>query len=325
MTRYIAFVVLMFASLVATAQSRISVKEETYDDMETTAMVNPEKDRNNRDCALVIFHNVEPDGYYFDAGSVFIKAQNHISRETGEKTIFLYISEGAKVLNLRHRDDGIMSLRYEFANGPLEGRHTYHVFLGKVVPANANAKQYLRFHLTPPTASVEVEEQPGQFVPWPVDASGNAAKLLPLGDYAYTVKAKQYHSTAGKVTMVDATKACDERVTLKPAFGILEIAPVADGTVSIDGENIADYKNLRLDPGEYTVKISRPKYKLYQRRCKSQREIKPFLPPILRRISARSCFEHRHPMSPSPCRRPLPTAFSAQGRGRATLMPALTP
>ncbi len=266
MTRYIAFVVFMLASIVATAQSRISVKEETYDDMETTAMVNPEKDRNNRDCALVIFHNVEPDGYYFDAGSVFIKAQNHISRETGEKTIFLYISEGAKVINLRHRDDGIMSLRYEFANGPLEGRHTYHVFLGKVVPANANAKQYLRFKITPPSASLEVEEQPGVFVPWAIDiASGIAAKLLPLGDYSYTVKAKQYHPTAGKVSMVDATQAYDEVVALKPAFGILEIAPINGATVFIDGENVADYKNLRLDPGEHTVKISRPKYKLYQK------------------------------------------------------------
>ncbi|MDE6468043.1 MAG: PEGA domain-containing protein, partial [Muribaculaceae bacterium] len=266
MTRYIAFVVLMLAGLVATAQSRISVKEETYDDMETTAMVNPEKDRNNRDCALVIFHNVEPDGYYFDAGSVFIKAQNHVSRETGEKTIFLYISEGAKVLNLRHRDDGIMSLRYEFVNGPLESRRTYHVFLGKVVPANANAKQYLRFKITPPSASLEVEEQPGVFVPWAIDiASGIAAKLLPLGDYAYTVKAKQYQPTAGKVSMIDASRACDEVVTLKPAFGVLEIAPVSGATVFIDGENVADYKSLRLDPGEHTVKISRPKYKLYQK------------------------------------------------------------
>ena len=109
MLRYILATFLFFlASMVGAAQSRISVKEETFDDMETTAMVNPEKDRNNRDCALVIFHNVEPDGYYFDAGSVFIKAENHISRDNGEKTIFLYISEGAKLINIRHRDDGIM-------------------------------------------------------------------------------------------------------------------------------------------------------------------------------------------------------------------------
>lgn len=270
MTRHIlATLLLLFVTLAMSAQSRISVKEETFDDMETTAMVNPEKDRNNRDCALVIFHNVEPDGYYFDAGSVYIKAENHTSRDNGEKTIFLYISEGAKLINIRHRNDGILSLRYEFANGPLQARHTYHVFLGTVVPANANAKQYLRFKITPVTASLEVEEQPGQFVPWAVDpATGMSAKFLPLGDYAYTVKARQYHSAAGKAEMTDGSKPLDEVVNLRPAFGTLEIASIGGATVSVDGENIAEYNVLRLDPGRHSVKISRPRYKLYQTEVK---------------------------------------------------------
>ena len=240
------------------------MKEETFDDMETTAMVNPEKDRNNRDCALVIFHNVAPDGYYFDAGSVYIKAENHTSRDNGEKTIFLYISEGAKLINIRHRNDGILSLRYEFANGPLQARHTYHVFLGTVVPANANAKQYLRFKITPVTATLEVEEQPGQYIPWGIDPStGKVSKLLPLGDYAYRVRARQYHPTAGKAELIDATKPHDEAVNLHPAFGLLDIEPIDGMSVFIDGESVADYKRVRLDSGPHNVQISRPKYKLF--------------------------------------------------------------
>lgn len=265
MTRHLlAALLFLLTTFASSAQNRISVKEETFDDMETTAMVNTEKDRNNRDCALVVFHNVEPDGYYFDAGSVFIKAENHISRDNGEKTIFLYISEGAKLINIRHRDDGIMSLRYEFANGPLQGRHTYHVFLGKVVPANANAKQYLRFRITPSSASLEVEEQPGQYIPWVVDpATGKASKLLPLGDYAYRIRARQYHPTAGKAEMTDATTPLDEVVSLRPAFGTLEIEPVEGIAVFIDGENVSDYRRVRLDSGEHNIQISRPKYKLF--------------------------------------------------------------
>lgn len=265
MTRHIlATLLLLFVTLAMSAQSRISVKEETFDDMETTAMVNPEKDRNNRDCALVIFHNVEPDGYYFDAGSVYIKAENHTSRDNGEKTIFLYISEGAKLINIRHRNDGILSLRYEFANGPLQARRTYHVFLGTVVPANANAKQYLRFKIMPVTATLEVEEQPGQYIPWGIDPStGKASKLLPLGDYAYRVRARQYHPTAGKAEMIDATKPHDESVNLHPAFGLLDIEPIDGMSVFIDGESVADYKRVRLDSGPHNVQISRPKYKLF--------------------------------------------------------------
>lgn len=266
MTRHIiATFLFLFGVVAASAQSRISVKEETYDDMETTAMVNPEKDRNNRDCALVIFHNVEPDGYYFDAGSIFIKAENRTSRDTGEKTVFLHISEGAKLINIRHRNDGIMSLRYEFANGPLQARHTYHVFLGTVVPANANAKQYLRFKITPPTAIIEVEEEPGVYTPWLVDAStGKASKKLPLGEYNYRVQARRYHSTAGKAVMTDASQACDETVVLKPAYGILAIAPIAGAQVFVDSENMPDYGNIHLDPGQHSVMIQRPKYKPFR-------------------------------------------------------------
>lgn len=269
--RLLSSIVLLAVCLVADAQNRISVKEENFDDMETTAMVNPEKDRNNRDCALVIFHNVEPEGYYFDSGSVFIKAENHVSRENGEKTIFLYISEGAKVITIRHRSDGIVSLRYEFVNGPLQARHTYHVYLGHVEPVNSAARQYLTFEIEPPTASLEVEEnpdrEPGVFTPWALDASGRASKLLGLGDYRYTVSAPDWHPTAGIVSMRDPNDATVERVRLKSSFGTLTLTgkDLAGATVFVDGRNAGSegISGYRLAAGEHTVKITRPMYKLF--------------------------------------------------------------
>lgn len=133
------------------------------------------------------------------------------------------------------------------------------------MPANANAKQYLRFTVSPANATLEVEEQPGMFVPWPVDpATGMAAKALPLGDYTYRVQARQYHPTGGKAEMTDATKPHDEQVSLRPAFGTLQMSHIDGATVLIDGESMADYSNVRLDPGVHSIKISRPRYKLYQ-------------------------------------------------------------
>ncbi|MDE6467709.1 MAG: PEGA domain-containing protein, partial [Muribaculaceae bacterium] len=269
--RLIWSILLLVACLAASGQNRISVKEENFDDMETTAMVNPEKDRNNRDCALVIFHNVEPDGYYFDSGSVFIKAENHLSRDNGEKTIFLYISEGAKVITIRHRSDGIVSLRYEFVNGPLQARHTYHVYLGHVEPVNSAARQYLTFEIDPPAASLEVEEnpdrEPGVFTPWVLDAAGRASKLLGLGDYRYTVSAPDCHPSAGVALMRDPNDATVERVRLKSSFGTLTLAgkDLDGATVFVDGRNAgsAGLSGYRLAPGEHTVKITRPMYKLF--------------------------------------------------------------
>lgn len=83
--RVVLSMVMLLVSLAVSAQNQISVKSEEYDDQETTAMTYSHKDRNNKDCALVIFHNVEPEGYRFDGKGVYVKAEPHVSRDNGEK------------------------------------------------------------------------------------------------------------------------------------------------------------------------------------------------------------------------------------------------
>ena len=271
--RLATFVLLLTLSFAAMAQNRISVKEELYDDRETTAMTYPMKDRNNAECALVIFHNVEPDGYLFDGNGMFIKAENHVSRDNGEKTIFLYISPGAKQITIRHSDPSIGATRYVFENGPLQGRSTYHVYFNPVVSGSKVGRQYARFVVSPATAVVEVEEDgvdaPGVFTPWPVDDSGVASKMMRFGRYNYRVSAPDYHPTGGVIIVDNPTDVVVEKIDLKPNYGYLTIPAskiLADAAIFIDGRQagVGSLTRFRLANGAHEVKITKPLYKLYQ-------------------------------------------------------------
>lgn len=271
--RVLLSMVMLFAVLSVSAQNQISVKSEEYDDQETTAMVNPHKDRNNKDCALVIFHNVEPEGYLFDGKGVYVKAQNHVSRDNGEKTIFLYIADGAKNITIKHTDPGIAPFTYQFENGPLRGRSTYHVYLGQVFKASAVGSQYLEFRVSPSNAILEVEEDrvssPGVYTPWPLDASGKASKLKRYGSYRYRVSAPDYHTSGGEAMVNNPNEPQVETITLKPNFGYVTIAATDDlegATIFIDGRQAgtSSLSRYRLASGSHVIKISKPLFKLYE-------------------------------------------------------------
>ncbi len=274
-SRVRSLLILLFAiiALPMAAQNKISVNEEVYDDQETTCMAYPHKDRNNKDCALVIFHNIEPEGYTFDGNGAYIHAQKQTSKDTGEKTIFVYISDGAKNITIKHSEPGIGSLNYTFENGPLRQRQTYHVYLGQIVKASAVGTQYLNFRVTPVNAVLEVEEDgvnaPGVYTPWPLDRSGNASKLKRFGSYNYRVTAPDYHTAAGVASVYNATEPVTETVVLKPNFGYLTI-PASDdmqsATIFVDGRQAGTSSLSKhvLSSGRHVVKVSKNLFKLYE-------------------------------------------------------------
>lgn len=294
--RVLLSMVMFFVTLTALAQNQISVKAEEYDDQETTAMVNPHKDRNNKDCALVIFHNVEPEGYQFDGKGVYVKAQNHVSRDNGEKTIFLYIADGAKNITIKHTDPGIAPFTYQFENGPLRGRATYHVYLGQVFKASAVGSQYLEFRVSPANAILEVEEDrvssPGVYTPWPLDASGKASKLKRYGSYRYRVTAPDYHTSGGEAMVNNPNEPQVETITLKPNFGYVTIAATDDlegATIFIDGRQVgtSSLSRYRLSSGTHVIKISKPLFKLFERSVTITDGQEERIAPVLESNSAR--------------------------------------
>lgn len=294
--RLISLCLALICSLSAAAQNRITVTEERYNDMETTYSAFPHKDRNNRDCALVVFHNIEPEGYLFDTFGSYSKAENHTISSTGEKTIFLYVAASTKKVHIRHKDSSIMPTDYNFENGALKGGQTYHVYLGEVFRGSEVGNQYLEFTINPTNAILEVEEDGannrGVYTPWHVDTSGRASKLMRYGSYNYRVSAPEYHSTAGVVVVKNATAKHVENVALSPAFGYLTIPSSDDlqsAEIYIDGSRVAtsQLSKYRLASGTHTVKITKPLFKMFERTVNITDGIETRLPVSLDANSAR--------------------------------------
>lgn len=254
------------------AQNRVTVMSEEYDDQETTCMTYSHKDRNNKDCALVIFHNVEPEGYYFDTKGVYASAENKVSKN-GEKIIYLYISDGAKNITIKHRDEGIGALNYTFENGPLRKLQTYHIYLGEVFRMSEVGSQYLEFTINPVKAILEVEEDavkfPGVYTPWTINSQGKASKLVRFGKYNYRVSATEYAPTYGTVTVNNPSETVKENISLSPKFGHLTIPTSADllgAVIYVDGREAGNSQlnHYKLSSGKHVVKITKPLFKLYE-------------------------------------------------------------
>lgn len=294
---WIRFILCMMIAFLANdvfSQNRISVTSEDYDDQETTCMTYPQKDRNNKDCALIIFHNVEPEGYLFDTKGIYSKAINKVSRD-GEKIIYLYISDGAKNITIKHQDEGIHPLNYSFENGPLRKLQTYHIHLGQVFRMSEVGSQYLEFSIFPSNATLEVEEDaitsPGVYTPWVVDNTGKAQKLMRYGTYKYRITAPDYASSYGSILVNSPNEPVREQISLSPKFGYLSITSANElhgAIIYVDGRKVGESQisKYKLSSGTHVLKITKKLFKLYEKEFSITDGNTTYINPVLESNSA---------------------------------------
>ena len=121
--------------------------------------------------------------------------------------------------------------------------------------------QYLVFQITPPNATLEVDDKI-----WEVEADGSAMKFVNFGTYTYRVQAKDYHTEVGKVVVDNIDTTIIVNVTLKPNFGRIEVDGLIDGaSVYVDNKYVGKtpWKNEAIKSGEYTVKVVKEMYDTY--------------------------------------------------------------
>lgn len=253
-------VMLSVLTLGAYAQANsIVVEKFDYDPHDQTAVTYPVKDKQSRrNCALVIFKNVSVGDYQFSVNG-FSERQDKTSN--GEKMIYLYVFPGCKVITIANPKVSDQPLRYNVGR-QLESGKTYFATMGNVY-MQTNQKQYLIITLVPPQASVEVNGEP-----WPV-TNGKAQKAVTQGRYEILARCPDYHDYRDIVEMQDASKPFEVTVKLQPAFGYLDIeggTDAADGAVYVDGlpKGTGNVKQVRLASGDYTVKIAKEHYKVYE-------------------------------------------------------------
>lgn len=270
MKRILFIALSLLCIITASAQRRVAVLRESFNPNEMTARVMADqrqdkgRDHNGRQCALVVVEGVDDEQYLFDTGNTYCRAEKSTDRN-GDNIVYLWVSDGTKRLDIKHRDRTIEPLSYVFDNAPLRGLDTYHLVMDRIAAAPRGGKQMLIFQVTPPTAMVEVEETPGTFMAWDLDATGNASKLMNMGRYNYRVTAPNYHPDFGFAEVYGRNEPTLVNANLRPNFGYLCLNTqlLSDATIYVDGvkKTVGEVENLQLATGQHEIKIFKPLYK----------------------------------------------------------------
>ncbi|MBQ7238667.1 MAG: SUMF1/EgtB/PvdO family nonheme iron enzyme [Bacteroidales bacterium] len=215
-------------------------------------------DQNGDKCALIKVETTQT-GFTFNAGQLGVtKTEQH----PGE--IWVYVPAGVRRISISHPQLGV--LRDYDLGMSVQKAKTYLLKLttGTVttIVEESLQSQYLIFTVSPADALVEVNQEM-----WQVN-DGVARKLVPFGTYDYRIVAADYHPEVGKVTVNDANAKKQVSITLKPAFGWIDIgagtnSDLKGANVYVDNKLVGSIpvKTERLASGSHSVKVVKELYK----------------------------------------------------------------
>lgn len=216
----VATLFLLALALGAKAQ-KLTVEDFHADPTDLTAKMKPKTDLNGNPCGLVKIGLVYPNAKF---------EGNVVSSEYKDGEWWVYMVKGSPRLTIKTGQH--VPLQYEFPES-IESNVTY---IMTVVPYGPNptpkpTHQYLTFQISPPNASLEVNDQS-----WNVEADGSAMQFVSFGTYRYKVKAPDYFAQEGTVTVDDPDNASLVRVELKPNFATVTLTVDANAEIWVNGQ-----------------------------------------------------------------------------------------
>ncbi len=252
------FLLLLCAVWSAIAQIAVSSFSLLENDLTANTSGTMVMDQNGDKCALIKVETTQT-GFTFNAGQLGV---TKTVQQVGE--IWVYVPAGVRRLTFSHPQLGV--LRDYDLGMSVQKAKTYLLKLttGTVttIVEESLQSQYLIFEVSPADAIVEVNQEM-----WPV-TDGVAHKIVPFGTYDYRIEAAEYHSEAGKVVVNDANSKKQVKVSLKPAFGWIEInagsnPDLSGANVYVDNKGVGTIpvKTERLSSGSHNVKVVKALYK----------------------------------------------------------------
>lgn len=259
--RIIHILLLLSFAHIAAAQ-KMSVAEFYLDETDLTA--NTEGtivyDLNGEKCALIKIETTQK-GLTFDGGSLGItKTEDH----PGE--IWLYVPYGLKRLTISHPQLGIIR-NYDLGTSVQKARTyilklTTEQILTTII--DASKMQILELTVTPKNAIVVingVRETP--------DNDGRIIKQLSFGSYSCRVMADNYHTYDGIITINDEENHHKIDITLKQAFGYLNIVTDKDyknSEVYVDDNKVGELPldRIPINSGLHKITILNSLYLPYE-------------------------------------------------------------
>jgi len=255
--KHFIFTLFIAFPIFAIAQN-ITVSDFYLNESDLTAINEATKvvDDNNEVCALIRIQTTQK-GFSFDGGTIGIVKvdESHV----GE--IWLYVPAGLRRISIRHEHLGSL-LDYQFSP-VLQQARTY---IMKLVSGTSTVhieqqiqNQYVIVRVNPSNAFVEINGQ--QYTA----ENGVASAYLPFGKYEYHVKAKNFHPETGHINVKDPDKKVEIAVSLKPAFGWIEIKSnnVLNGaSVYIDDEYMGEIPLIAkpIPSGKHTISVTKARY-----------------------------------------------------------------
>lgn len=251
---------LLFLSISVLGQN-LSVSSFKLLDTDLTANTagTMEMDQNGETATLIKVVTTQT-GFTFDGGALGI-----VKTVQKPSEIWVYVPRGLKKISISHPQLGI--IRDYYFPVAIEAARTYEMILvsGEVqtVIKQTSDSQYIVIKVTPSNAIVELNNE---ILP---TSEGVAQKFVKLGTYDYRVQAKDYHTTAGKVTIDDPNNKKLLDINLKPAFGWIEIPANEEyngAQVYIDNELIgtSPIKSKNISSGTHSLKIAKALYQTYE-------------------------------------------------------------
>lgn len=228
MRRYVILVFVLFNLVVAYAQ-HIQVKsfQPLPMDMTAASLKGKRIDQNGQVAALIKIVTTET-GFTFEGGTLGIVDSK---QENGE--VWVWVPRASRKITIKHQQLGVLrDYRYPVE---IESERTYEMVLttGKIetIVKEEVRQQYLTFHVSPANATLEVNDKL-----WSLDADGVATKYVEFGTYTYRVRAADYITDAGVVTVDDPDNKKIVPVTLKSDLAEVTLAVDADAEIWVNNE-----------------------------------------------------------------------------------------
>ena len=250
------FTLLLFfvVSICGAFAQNISVKSFKALSMDLTASsLEGKRVDQNGDVAALIKVVTTETGFVFEGGTLGIVDTKQTPGE-----VWVWVPRAARKITIKHPKLGV--LRDYYYPVEIEAERTYEMVLTtakiETIIKEEVRQQYLVFELEPKNATLEVNDQL-----WSVDANGTALQFVDLGTYTYRVRAANYETDAGVVTVDDPDPDHPKTVKVKLKSNFAEVTLKVDADAEIWVNN--DKKGVR----SWTGSLGKGTYKI---ECKQE-------------------------------------------------------
>ena len=196
-------------------------------DMTASSLEGKRIDQNGQVAALIKIVTTQT-GFTFEGGALGIV---DTKQENGE--VWVWVPRASRKITIKHQQLGVLrDYRYPIE---IEAERTYEMVLTtakiETIVKEEVRQQYLVFELEPKNAILEVNDKL-----WSVEADGTSMQYVDFGIYTYRVRAANYETDAGVVTVEDPDNPVTVNVTLQSNLSQVTLTVDDDAEIWVNNE-----------------------------------------------------------------------------------------